>query len=89
MENLRKRLNTSKPSVRIGKAGTDNIIEEIKRQLEDNNGLIKIRVLKAARSERSTGEIAKEVADATNSEIIQIVGNSFGLLRRRRSLHTR
>ncbi|HEQ78111.1 MAG TPA: YhbY family RNA-binding protein [Euryarchaeota archaeon] len=88
MENLRKRLNTSKPSVRIGKAGTDNIIEEIKRQLEDN-GLIKIRVLKAARSERSTGEIAKEVADATNSEIIQIVGNSFGLLRRRRSLHTR
>lgn len=88
MENLRKRLNKSKPSVRIGKAGTDNIIEEIKRQLEDN-GLIKIRVLKAARSERSTGEIAKEVADATNSEIIQIVGNSFGLLRRRRSLHTR
>ncbi|GCC10370.1 CRS1 / YhbY (CRM) domain protein [archaeon] len=88
MENLRKRLNTSKTSVRIGKAGTDNIIEEIKRQLEDN-GLIKIRVLKAARSERSTGEIAKEVADATNSEIVQIVGNSFGLLRRWRSPYTR
>ena len=83
MKNLRKRLNTSKPSVRIGKAGTDNVIEEVKRQLEDNS-LIKIRVLKAARSERSTGEIAKEVADATNSEIIQIVGNSFGLLRRDR-----
>ncbi|GBE54231.1 MAG TPA: YhbY family RNA-binding protein [Euryarchaeota archaeon] len=88
MKNLRKRLNTSKPSVRIGKAGTDNVIEEVKRQLEDNS-LIKIRVLKAARSERSTGEIAKEVADATNSEIIQIVGNSFGLLRRRSSSHTR
>ncbi len=88
MKNLRKRLNTSKPSVRIGKAGADNVIEEIKRQLEDNS-LIKIRVLKAARSERSTGEIAKEVADATNSEIIQIVGNSFGLLRGRSSPHTR
>ncbi len=83
MKNLRKRLHTSKPSVWIGKAGTEKVIEEVKRQLEKNS-LIKVRVLKAARFEKTTKEIAKEVADATNSEIIQIVGNSFGLFRSRR-----
>ena len=62
------------PAVRIGKSGlTEGTVNEIKRQLK-NKKLIKIKLLKAFIEDKDRKEIAKLIAEKTNSELIHQVG---------------
>ncbi|MBU4202092.1 MAG: YhbY family RNA-binding protein [Candidatus Altiarchaeales archaeon] len=67
----------SKDSIQVGKNGiTDNLIAEIKEQLKKKKAL-KVKILKAARTEKSRKEIAAEVAQRTRSRLLQLRGNVF------------
>jgi len=69
-------------STHIGKNGvTPSLIEEIKRQLKDNK-LIKVKLLKSAVEAMPREEIAKDLAEKTRSELIEVKGNTVVLFKR-------
>ena len=69
-------------STHIGKNGvTPSLIEEIKRQLKDNK-LIKVKLLKSAVEAMPREEIAKDLAEKTVSELIEVKGNTVVLFKR-------
>ena len=66
----------------LGKNGiTPSLVEEVSRQLKDNK-LIKVKLLKSAIEETPREMIAKELAEKTNSELIEVKGNTVVLFRR-------
>ncbi len=70
------------PVLRIGKSGlTENVITEIKKQLQKKK-LIKIKFLKPALVDKDRKELAKEIAEKTEAELIHQVGFVIVLYRR-------
>lgn len=79
---LRGLANSIDPIFQIGKGGlTDVLIEQLSDALEARE-LIKINVLKTAPD--YARDLANEIAEATNSEVIQVVGNKITLFRQRK-----
>ncbi len=72
-----------KADVIIGKNGiTPGVLGEIKRRLKEQ-GVVKVKILKSGIRATSLGrrEIAKKVADLTNSVLLEIRGRTFILYR--------
>ncbi len=70
-----------KPIMRIGKHGiNENIIDDINDHLKKRK-LIKIKLLKSFR-DKDTNKIAKEIAEKTNSKIVDIIGFVFVLYKK-------
>jgi RNA-binding protein len=71
-----KRMGTEiKSSIHVGKGGiSENLIEEIRSQLKKDK-IVKIKILEAAGLERMTA--AKELADRTRSELVEVRGNTI------------
>lgn len=66
----------------IGKGGiTENLIKQLSDALEARE-LIKITVLKNAPD--YARDLANEIAESTNSEVIQVIGNKITLFRKRK-----
>jgi len=62
------------PIIRIGKSGlTPGAISEIKIQLKKSR-LIKVKLLKNSMEKKDKKTMAKELAEATDSELIHQVG---------------
>lgn len=62
------------PALRIGKSGlTENVIEEIKLQLKKRK-LIKVKLLKSFISSKDRKKIAGEIAQRTDSKLVQQIG---------------
>ncbi len=67
--------------IQIGKSGiTDSLIHEIKIQVRRQK-ILKIKILKSART-TDRDKIAKEVAEKTNSRLLDVRGNTFTLGRK-------
>jgi len=76
---LRGMANTIDPIFQIGKGGiNENLIAQVNDALE-NRELIKLSVLQNC--EYTAGEAAQELAEATCSESVQIIGSRFVLYR--------
>jgi RNA-binding protein len=66
----------------VGKNGvTPAIIDEISRQLKDNK-LVKVKVLKSALEGAPRDEIARQLAEKTGAELVDIKGNTVVLYKR-------
>lgn len=79
---LRGVANTIDPIFQVGKGGlTDNFIKQLSDALEARE-LIKITVLKNAPD--YARDLANEIADGTNSEVVQVIGNKITLFRKRK-----
>lgn len=66
----------------VGKNGlTSSLIEEINRQLKDNK-LVKIKLLKSAVELKPREEMARELAEKTKAELIEVKGNTVVLFKR-------
>lgn len=66
----------------VGKNGvTPSLIEEINRQLKDNK-LVKIKLLKSAVELKPREEMARELAEKTKAELIEVKGNTVVLFKR-------
>ena len=62
------------PLVRIGKSGlTDSVVTEIKKQIEQKK-IVKIKLLKAFVGTENKKKIAQDLAEKTNSNLVQNVG---------------
>ena len=71
---LKEKAKILEPVIRIGKNGlTESTIKEIKKQLNKKK-LIKIKLLRAFISDKNKKEVAKEIAQKTNSQLIDLVG---------------
>lgn len=76
---LRSMASTYDTIMQVGKGGvTPNIIKTISDALEARE-LIKLRVLE--NSEYTPREAAEEIAEATNSEVVTVIGTKFVLYR--------
>ncbi|MFW6270837.1 MAG: ribosome assembly RNA-binding protein YhbY [Bacillota bacterium] len=77
---LRGQANDLNPIVHIGKGGISQaVIEELDEALYDHE-LVKIRVLDNALTE--VKEAADELAEKSNAEVVQVIGNVCVLFRR-------
>ena len=81
---LRKLANELRTIFQVGKGDiSENLIEQVSGAL-DTRGLIKLRVLET--SGLTAREAAAEIADATGSEVVQVIGTRFVLYRESREL---
>ena len=68
------KIHALEPIVKIGKNGlTENVINDIKTHLKNRN-LIKVKLLRTFIQGKDKKEIAKDIANKTNSKVIQQVG---------------
>ena len=67
--------NELEPTLHIGKSGTENVIEELIKQLKMRT-LVKVKFLKTAFAEGSRKELAEKIAVQTGSELIDVRGNT-------------
>lgn len=63
------------PTLHIGKSGIENVVEELKKQLKSKK-LVKVRFLKTAIIDMSRQELGEKLAVQTNSELIEVRGNT-------------
>lgn len=81
---LRGLANELRTIFQVGKGDiSDNLIEQVSGAL-DTRELIKLRVLET--SGLTAREAAGEIADATGSEVVQVIGTRFVLYRESRAL---
>lgn len=79
---LRGLANTMEPIFQIGKGGiSDVLIEQLDNAIEARE-LIKITVLETAPG--SAKELAVQIANSTNSEVVQTIGNKITLFRQKK-----
>lgn len=81
---LRGLANELRTIFQVGKGDiSENLIEQVSGALETRE-LIKLRVLET--SGLTAREAASEIADATGSEVVQVIGTRFVLYRESRAL---
>lgn len=79
---LKSIANTTETILQIGKGGVGGqLITQVDDALEARE-LIKLHVLETA--PESSAELARQLADATNSEVVQIIGRRIVLFRQNR-----
>jgi RNA-binding protein len=79
---LRALATEQSPIFQVGKGGVnENLIKGLDDALEARE-LIKIKVLNNSLLE--TKEVAKELAEKTNADLVQVIGNNLILFRRSR-----
>ncbi|MGV8145693.1 MAG: YhbY family RNA-binding protein [Alkaliphilus sp.] len=84
---LKKIAHNEKPITQLGKSGiTDSFIEQLEAVLEARE-IIKISILES--SSLDAAEACREVAERTNSEFVQAIGNKFSIYRRARDKENR
>lgn len=74
-EDLRKEAHDLDVTVWVGKAGLESVTDELRTQLEDRK-LVKVKFLRSARAGTDTDELAEELADTVEAELIETRGNT-------------
>jgi RNA-binding protein len=74
-EDLRKRAHELDVTLRIGKRGLDPITDELNRQLKDTD-LVKAKFLRSARGGSDVEELAEELAESANANLVETRGNT-------------
>lgn len=69
-------------TIHVGKSGIEPVVEELKNQLK-NRKMVKVIFLKTAFIEVGKKELSEKLADLTDSELIEVRGNT-GVFRRKR-----
>lgn len=74
-QELRKEAHDLDVTVWVGKAGIDAVVDELDDQLSDRK-LVKAKFLRAARGGTSTDELATELAEAVDADLVETRGNT-------------
>ena len=81
---IKNELSAEKPTVWIGKNGISReVLDEIDKQLERVE-MVKVKILKTALGEDSAENIARKIAQGTESFLVEIRGHTIILYRKRR-----
>ncbi|MEF8882306.1 MAG: YhbY family RNA-binding protein [Halapricum sp.] len=62
-------------TLRVGKHGIESVVDELSDQL-DNSDLVKVKFLRSARGGTTSEELAEELAEQTDAEIVQTRGHT-------------
>ena len=74
IKQLKEKAKLLEPTVRIGKNGlTESAVGEIKKQLK-KRGIIKVKMLRNFIEGRKKKEVAQQVAEQTESELVDSIG---------------
>lgn len=71
----RQRAHDLDVTVWVGKSGLDSVVDELDDQLTSTD-LVKIKFLRSARGGTSTDELATELADRVDAELVETRGNT-------------
>ncbi|MGM0605591.1 MAG: YhbY family RNA-binding protein [Halobacteriota archaeon] len=74
-QELRKEAHDLDVTVWVGKSGIDAVFEELADQLDDRK-LVKVKFLRSARGGASVDELATELAEAIDAELVETRGNT-------------
>lgn len=74
-QDLRKRAHDADVTVWVGKAGIESVVDELDDQLTERD-LVKTKFLRAARGSATTEELAEELADRVNADIVETRGHT-------------
>ena len=74
-EELRKQAHDLDVTVWVGKNGLDAVVDELSDQL-DNEKLVKAKFLRSARGTDDTEELAAELADRVDAELVDTRGHT-------------
>jgi len=72
---LKSKAHNADVTVWVGKAGIDSVEDELADQLQDRE-VVKVKFLRAARGGTSTEELADELADRVNADLLETRGNT-------------
>jgi RNA-binding protein len=78
----KKEATSIEPTLHVGKSGIEVVVEELKIQLKNRN-MVKVKILKSAFIETGKKELAEKLADLSNSELIEVRGNTAVFCRKR------
>lgn len=82
---IKRELNAERPTIWVGKeAITPQIIGEINRQLKKRK-MVKVKILRSALKEEKTRNVADEIAQRTESILIDVRGRTFMLYKHRKT----
>ena len=68
-------------TVWVGKSGVDAVVDELDEQLRTND-LVKVKFLRAARGSTDTDELATDLAERVDAELVETRGHTAVLFRR-------
>lgn len=74
-EDLRKQAHDLDVTVWVGKSGIESVTGELTDQLRDRD-LVKVKFLRAARGGTTTEELAEDLADRVDAELVETRGNT-------------
>lgn len=74
-QELRKKAHDLDVTLWVGKHGIESVTEELADQLDERE-LVKVKFLRAARAEGDVEELAEQLADAVDAEVIETRGNT-------------
>ena len=81
---LKRKFSAEKPTIHVGKDGsTQQIINEVSRRLEQHE-VVKAKILQTALKEVEVKEIATQIANQTDSTLIEVRGHTFILHKKRK-----
>ncbi|MFC6988256.1 YhbY family RNA-binding protein [Haloplanus sp. GCM10025708] len=79
-QELRKRAHDLDVTVWVGKSGIDAVVDELDDQLADRE-LVKVKFLRAARGGTTVEELADDLADRVEADVVETRGNTAVLYR--------
>lgn len=74
-EDLRAKAQKIDVTVWVGKAGIESVRDELDDQLADRD-LVKVKFLRSARGGTETAELAADLADMVDAELVETRGNT-------------
>ncbi len=74
-EDVRKRAHDLDVTVWVGKAGVESVVDELRSQLDDRD-LVKVRFLRSARGGTTTDDLAADLTDRVDGELVETRGNT-------------
>ena len=83
LRRLQSRSRKMDPTIWIGKEGaSEALIKQVENQLKSRE-LVKVKIQKSALSETGTTDFAEKVAASTGSTLVEVLGHTFTVYKRR------
>jgi len=74
-KDLRERAHDLDATVWVGKRGIDPVVDELREQLDERD-LVKVKFLRAARGGTTTGELAADLAERADADVVETRGHT-------------
>lgn len=74
-QDLQSRIHDTDVTVWVGKSGLEPVADELSDQLADRD-LVKVKFLRASRGAATVDELAVDLAERTNSEVVDTRGHT-------------